>query len=94
MDVDFSSQDYFRNPAAAITKLRSAGSVVEVRFPIIVLRPSPRFATAYPRSGTIEVSGVNPNFSAPLRRSHRVVILDMSIPALVGGGSWHFRAPG
>jgi cytochrome P450 len=35
MDVDFSSQDYFRNPAAAITKLRSAGSVVEVRFPIL-----------------------------------------------------------
>jgi cytochrome P450 len=35
MDADFSSQDYFRNPAAAITKLRSAGSVVEVRFPIL-----------------------------------------------------------
>jgi cytochrome P450 PksS len=35
MDVDFSSQDYFRNPAAAINKLRSAGSVVEVRFPIL-----------------------------------------------------------
>jgi cytochrome P450 PksS len=35
MDVDFSSQDYFRNPAAAINKLRSAGSVVEVRCPIL-----------------------------------------------------------
>ena len=35
MDVDFSSQDYFRNPAAAITKLQSAGPVVEVRFPIL-----------------------------------------------------------
>ena len=35
MDADFSSQDYFRNPAAAITKLRSAGPVVEVRFPIL-----------------------------------------------------------
>ena len=35
MDVDFSSQDYFRNPAAAIAKLRSAGSVVEVRFPVL-----------------------------------------------------------
>src|SRR5215510_8569100 len=35
MDVDFSSQDYFRNPAAAIAKLQSAVPVVEVRFPIL-----------------------------------------------------------
>src|SRR5262245_14514528 len=35
MRADFSSQDYFRNPSAAIAKLRSAGSVVEVRFPIV-----------------------------------------------------------
>jgi cytochrome P450 len=35
MRADFSSQDYFRNPAAEIEKLRSAGGVVEVRFPII-----------------------------------------------------------
>jgi cytochrome P450 PksS len=35
MDADFSSQDYFRNPAAAIAKLQSAGPVVEVRFPIL-----------------------------------------------------------
>src|SRR5262245_48762428 len=35
MRVDFSSQDYFRNPAAEIERLRSAGPVVEVRFPII-----------------------------------------------------------
>ena len=33
--ADFSSQDYFRNPAAAIEKLRNAGPVVEVSFPII-----------------------------------------------------------
>ena len=33
--ADFSSQDYFRNPAAAIENLRTAGPVVEVRFPII-----------------------------------------------------------
>ena len=32
--ADFASQDYFRNPAAAIEKLRSAGGVVKVRFPI------------------------------------------------------------
>ncbi len=32
---DFSSQDYFRNPGAAIEKLRNQGPVVEVRFPII-----------------------------------------------------------
>ena len=35
LQADFASQDYFRNPAAAIEKLRNAGSVVEVRFPII-----------------------------------------------------------
>jgi cytochrome P450 len=35
MCVDFSSQDYFRNPAPALEKLRSAGQVVEVRFPIV-----------------------------------------------------------
>src|ERR1700742_414603 len=33
--ADFASQDYFRNPAAAIAQLRTAGPVVEVRFPII-----------------------------------------------------------
>src|SRR6266566_8113170 len=33
--ADFSSQDYFRNPGAAIEKLRTQGPVVEVRFPII-----------------------------------------------------------
>ena len=32
---DFLSQDYLRNPAAAIEKLRALGPVVEVRFPII-----------------------------------------------------------
>src|SRR5499427_5844575 len=35
MHADFSSQDYFRNPAAAIAALRSAGPVVEIEFPII-----------------------------------------------------------
>jgi cytochrome P450 len=33
--ADFASQDYFRNPAAAIEKLRAMGPVVEVRFPIV-----------------------------------------------------------
>src|SRR4029078_12398630 len=35
MRADFVSQAYFRNPAAEIDKLRSAGSVVEVQFPMI-----------------------------------------------------------
>ena len=35
LQADFASQDYFRNPAAAIEKLRRSGPVVEVRFPII-----------------------------------------------------------
>jgi cytochrome P450 len=35
MRADFTSQAYFRNPAAEIEKLRSAGPVVEVQFPMI-----------------------------------------------------------
>jgi cytochrome P450 PksS len=35
MRADFSSQDYFRNPAAKIETLRAAGPVVEVQFPIV-----------------------------------------------------------
>lgn len=35
LQADFASQDYFRNPAAEIEKLRAAGPVVEVRFPIV-----------------------------------------------------------
>jgi cytochrome P450 len=35
LDADFASHDYYRNPAAAIEKLRAAGPVVEVRFPIV-----------------------------------------------------------
>ena len=34
-NVDFTSQEYFRNPAAAIEKLRVAGPVVKIRFPMI-----------------------------------------------------------
>ena len=33
--VDFTSQDYLRDPAPGLAKLRAAGPVVEVRFPII-----------------------------------------------------------
>ena len=35
LSADFTSQEYFRNPAGAIAKLRSAGPVVEVRFPFV-----------------------------------------------------------
>src|SRR5262245_16499384 len=35
MQTELFSQDYFRNPAAAIEKLRSAGPVVEIRVPIV-----------------------------------------------------------
>src|ERR1700675_435323 len=35
LQVDFASQDYFRNPAAGIEKLRATGPLVEVRFPIV-----------------------------------------------------------
>ena len=33
--VDFTSQDYFRHPAASLAKLRDQGPVVEVNFPIV-----------------------------------------------------------
>lgn len=35
LHMDFTSQDYLRDPAAGLAKLRSAGPVVEVRFPIV-----------------------------------------------------------
>src|SRR5882762_195782 len=35
LQADFASQDYFRNPTAAIENLRRQGPVVEVRFPLI-----------------------------------------------------------
>jgi len=34
--VDFTSQVYFRDPAAGIERLRTIGPLVEVKFPIIV----------------------------------------------------------
>ena len=33
--VDFTSQAYFRNPAAGLARLRAAGPVLEVKFPIV-----------------------------------------------------------
>src|SRR5580692_6539342 len=33
--ADFTSQDYFGDPAADLAKLRAAGPIVEVRFPIV-----------------------------------------------------------
>ena len=36
--MDFTSQDYLRNPAAGLERLRASGPVVEVRFPIIIGR--------------------------------------------------------
>jgi cytochrome P450 len=35
MRVDFTSQEFFRNPAAGIERLRARGPVVETRFPIV-----------------------------------------------------------
>ena len=43
MRADFTSQAYFRDPAAEIEKLRSAGPVVEVQFPMVgKFGPRPR----------------------------------------------------
>src|ERR1700761_7500954 len=35
LPVDFTSQEYFRNQAAGLEKLRAAGAVVEVQFPLV-----------------------------------------------------------
>src|SRR6266702_6022764 len=35
LSADFTSQDYYRNPAAAIERLRALGPVVRVRFPML-----------------------------------------------------------
>lgn len=35
LQTDFASPDYFRNPAAALEKLRAQGPVVRVHFPVI-----------------------------------------------------------
>jgi cytochrome P450 len=35
MQADFTSQDFYRDPAASIEKLRQAGPVIEIRFPIV-----------------------------------------------------------
>jgi len=33
--MDFTNQDYLRDPTAGITRLRAAGPIVEIRFPIV-----------------------------------------------------------
>src|SRR5262249_61622838 len=35
LDVDFASQDFFRDPPAGLKKLQAAGAVIEVDFPIV-----------------------------------------------------------
>lgn len=35
VDADFTSQQYFRNPAPELAKLRAAGPVVSIRFPLV-----------------------------------------------------------
>ena len=35
LQTDFTSQDYYHDPAARIEQLRRAGPVIETRFPIV-----------------------------------------------------------
>ena len=35
LHMDFTSQDYLRDPAAGLARLRAAGPVAQVRFPIV-----------------------------------------------------------
>jgi hypothetical protein len=44
--MDFTSQDYLRNPATGLAKRREAGRAMEVRFPIIGNSPEIDIANA------------------------------------------------
>jgi hypothetical protein len=43
LQTDFTSQHYFRNPAASLEKLRKSGPVIETGFPIETPEPTPCF---------------------------------------------------
>ena len=48
--VDFTGQDFFREPAAAVERLRAAGPVVEARLPIfgrVWMTTTQEMASAY-----------------------------------------------
>jgi hypothetical protein len=35
LPIDFTSQDYLRNPVASLEQLRRSGPVIQIRFPIV-----------------------------------------------------------
>src|SRR5215470_7343336 len=88
--VDFTSQDYFRNPAASLEKLRREGSVVEVNFPIVgrvwttttqaladrVLKDTETFTI---RKDTGEVAGLR-WWMPPIARTFSTSMLSMDEP--------------
>jgi hypothetical protein len=68
--MDFTSQDYLRDPAKGLAKLRSVGPVVEVRFPII----GKTWITTTSELGTIRAcaaSSTKPSVGAPFSRCNR-----------------------
>jgi hypothetical protein len=41
LQIDFTSQDYLRNPVASLEQLRRSGPVIQIRFPDIRWRKRP-----------------------------------------------------
>ncbi len=73
--MDFTSQDYLRNPAMGLAELRAAGPVVEVRFPII----GKTWITTTSRSGRPRSEGQRDVHNAQERQSCRPALVDARV---------------
>ena len=83
LPIDFTSQDYLRNPAAGIERLRAAGPVVEVRFPII----GKTWITTTSRSGRPRSEGQRDVHDAQERQSCRPALVDARVDTHARGQS-------
>jgi cytochrome P450 PksS len=73
---DFTSQDYLRDPAPALARLSAAGSVVEVRFPIID-------RTLITTTGEIAGRVLKDSATFTMREAERIVSLAVTIAVAV-----------
>ena len=73
--MDFTSQDYLRDPATGLTKLRAAGPVVEVRFPIV----GKTWITTTSESGQPCSKGQRDIYDAQERQSCRSALVDARV---------------
>jgi len=77
MRVDFTSQEFFRNPAAGIERLRARGPVVETRFPIV---GKVWLTTTYDATARV----LKDSTAFALRKDGRPAGLQWWMPAFVG----------